>query len=50
MTRVSSAQIPQASLNQISRAQLELIEAARQSSEQTRATDLKGYGRSGQIR
>jgi flagellar hook-associated protein 3 FlgL len=48
MTRVSSAQIPQASLNQLSRAQLELIEAARQSSEQTRATDLKGYGRSGQ--
>jgi flagellar hook-associated protein 3 FlgL len=48
MTRVSSAQIPQASLTHLSRAQLELIEAARQSSEQTKAIDLKGYGRSGQ--
>ena len=42
MTRVSSAQIPAASLSHLSKAQLELIEAARQSSEQTRATDMKG--------
>jgi flagellar hook-associated protein 3 FlgL len=48
MTRISSAQIPQASLSHLSRAQLELVEAARQSSEQTRATDLKGYGREAQ--
>jgi flagellar hook-associated protein 3 FlgL len=37
-----------ASLADLSRAQRELIEAARQSSAQTRATDLKGYGREAQ--
>jgi flagellar hook-associated protein 3 FlgL len=48
MTRISSAQIPLASLSDLSRAQRELVEAARQSSAQTRATDLKGYGREAQ--
>ena len=37
-----------ASLGDIGRAQQELVEAARQSSAQTRATDLKGYGREAQ--
>jgi flagellar hook-associated protein 3 FlgL len=48
MTRISSAMIPSASLADISRAQQELVEAARQSSAQTRASDLKGYGREAQ--
>lgn len=48
MTRISSAMIPMASLADISRAQQELVEASRQSSAQTRATDLKGYGREAQ--
>ena len=48
MTRISSAMIPMASLGDIGRAQQELVEAARQSSAQTRATDLKGYGREAQ--
>jgi flagellar hook-associated protein 3 FlgL len=48
MTRISSAMIPMASLGDLSRAQRELVEAARQSSAQTRATDLKGYGREAQ--
>jgi flagellar hook-associated protein 3 FlgL len=48
MNRISSAMIPMASLADLSRAQRELIEAARQSSAQTRATDLKGYGREAQ--
>lgn len=48
MTRISSAMIPMASLSDISRAQQELVEASRQSSAQTRATDLKGYGREAQ--
>lgn len=48
MARISSAMIPASSLADISRAQQQLVEAARQSSSQTRATDLKGYGRESQ--
>ena len=48
MARISSAMIPSASLADISRAQQQLVEAARQSSAQTRASDLKGYGREAQ--
>lgn len=48
MTRISSAMIPAASMADLSRAQQELVEAARQSSAQTRAKDLKGYGREAQ--
>ena len=48
MVRISSAMIPSASLADISRAQQDLVEAARQSSAQTRASDLKGYGREAQ--
>lgn len=48
MTRVSSAMIPMSSLVDLSRAQQELVEAGRQSSEQTRANDLKGFGRDAQ--
>ena len=48
MTRVSSAMIPAASLADLQRAQHELVEAGRQSSAQTRANDLKGYGREAQ--
>ena len=48
MARISSAMIPSASLADISRAQQQLVEAARQSSAQTRANDLKGYGREAQ--
>ena len=44
MTRISSAQIPAASLADIAKAQQQLVEAARQSSAQTKADDLKGYG------
>src|SRR5262245_50970621 len=48
MPRISSAMIPMAALGDLSRAQRELVEAARQSSAQTKATDLKGYGREAQ--
>lgn len=48
MARISSAMIPASSLADISRAQQQLVEAARQSSSQTKATDLKGYGRESQ--
>ncbi len=48
MTRISSAMIPASSLASLSKAQQSLVEAARQSSAQTRATDLKGYGREAQ--
>lgn len=48
MARISSAMIPAASLADIARAQQQLVEAARQSSAQTRASDLKGYGREAQ--
>ena len=48
MTRVSSAMIPASSLADLQRAQQELVEAGRQSSAQTRANDLKGYGREAQ--
>jgi flagellar hook-associated protein 3 FlgL len=48
MTRISSAMIPMSSMSDIARAQRELVEAGRQSSSQTRANDLKGYGREAQ--
>lgn len=48
MSRISSAMIPMSSMADIAKAQQELVEAARQSSAQTRATDLKGYGREAQ--
>jgi flagellar hook-associated protein 3 FlgL len=48
MSRISSAMIPMSSLADLSRAQQQLIEAARQSSAQTKATDLKGYAREAQ--
>lgn len=48
MTRISSSMIPSAALADIGRAQRELVEAARQSSAQTRSHDLKGYGREAQ--
>ncbi|MDZ4760459.1 MAG: flagellin [Alphaproteobacteria bacterium] len=48
MNRISSAMIPAASLSDLSRAQRSLVEAARQSSAQTKANDLKGYGREAQ--
>jgi flagellar hook-associated protein 3 FlgL len=43
--RISSAMIPQSALANISLAQQQLVEAARQSSAQTNATDMMGYGR-----
>ncbi len=48
MSRISSAMIPMSSMSDIAKAQMELVEAARQSSAQTRANDLKGYGREAQ--
>lgn len=48
MDRVSTSQIPSSSLADLSRAQRAVIEAARQSSAQTKANDLKGYGRQAQ--
>ena len=48
MSRISSAMIPTSSMSDIAKAQQELVEAARQSSAQTRANDLKGYGREAQ--
>jgi flagellar hook-associated protein 3 FlgL len=48
MNRISSAMIPAASMLDLQRAQASLVEAARQSSAQTKATDLKGYGREAQ--
>ncbi len=48
MDRISTAMIPAGSLGDLQRAQRELVEAARQSSAQTRASDLKGYGREAQ--
>ena len=39
LRRISSAMIPMSSLSDLSRAQQQLIEAARQSSAQTKATD-----------
>jgi flagellar hook-associated protein 3 FlgL len=48
MTRISSAQIPATSLAHLSKAQRDVVEAARQSSAQTKANDLKGYGREAQ--
>src|ERR1700754_4099299 len=43
--RISSAMIPLSALANISLAQQQLVEAARQSSAQTNATDMMGYGR-----
>jgi flagellar hook-associated protein 3 FlgL len=48
MTRIATASIPQSALADIGRAQMSLAEAARQSSAQTKADDLKGYGREAQ--
>ncbi len=48
MDRVSSSMIPMSALTDLSKAQRTLVEAARQSSAQTRAEDLKGYGREAQ--
>jgi flagellar hook-associated protein 3 FlgL len=48
MSRISSAMIPSGSMADLQRAQRELVEAARQSSAQTKASDLKGYGREAQ--
>lgn len=48
MARISSAMIPASSMADLARAQQQLVEAARQSSAQTRANDLKGYGREAQ--
>lgn len=48
MSRISSAMIPNSSMADLQRAQRSLVEAARQSSAQTRASDLKGYGREAQ--
>lgn len=48
MDRISSLMIPQAALGDLSRTQRSLVEAARQSSAQTRAEDVKGYGREAQ--
>lgn len=48
MQRISTSMIPAGSLADLQRAQRELVEAARQSSAQTRASDLKGYGREAQ--
>ncbi len=48
MSRISSAMIPSSSMADLQRAQRSLVEAARQSSAQTRASDLKGYGREAQ--
>lgn len=48
LDRVSTAQIPSASLADLAKAQRDVIEAARQSSAQTKADDLKGYGRQAQ--
>ncbi len=42
--RISSAMIPLSALANISLAQQQLVEAARQSSAQTKATDMMGYG------
>ncbi|MEZ5936982.1 MAG: flagellin [Hyphomonadaceae bacterium] len=48
MSRISSAMIPMSALSDLSRAQQELVEASRQSSAQTKASDMKGYGRQAQ--
>lgn len=48
MNRISSAMIPGTAMANLARAQMELVEAARQSSAQTKATSLKGYGRESQ--
>lgn len=48
MTRIASAMIPQSAMSDLGRAQQTLAETARQSASQTRASDLKGYGREAQ--
>lgn len=48
MDRVSSAMIPMSALADLGKSQRSLVEAARQSSAQTKADDLKGYGREAQ--
>jgi flagellar hook-associated protein 3 FlgL len=48
MNRISSAMIPLSAMGDLAKAQRTLVETARQSSAQTRANDLKGYGREAQ--
>lgn len=48
MNRVSSSMIPMSALADLSKSQRALVEAARQSSAQTKADDLKGFGREAQ--
>lgn len=48
MDRVSSSMIPMSALADLSKSQRALVEAARQSSAQTKANDLKGFGREAQ--
>lgn len=48
MTRIATAMIPMSALADLSRAQRDLVEASRQSSAQTKADDVKGYGREAQ--
>jgi len=48
MTRIASAMIPQSAISDLGRAQYSLAEASRQSASQTKASDLKGYGREAQ--
>jgi flagellar hook-associated protein 3 FlgL len=48
MTRIASALIPHSAISDLGRAQTTLAEAARQSASQTKASDLKGYGREAQ--
>lgn len=45
MTRIASAMLPQSAISDLGRAQSSLAEASRQSASQTKANDLKGYGR-----
>src|SRR5579871_4309639 len=42
--RISSAMIPLSAIANLSQAQQQLVEASRESSAQTKADDLKGYG------
>lgn len=48
MDRISTAMIPASALANLAKAQQTLVEASRQSSAQTKANDLKGYGREAQ--
>lgn len=48
MNRIASAMIPTSAISDLGRAQQSLAEASRQSASQTKASDLKGYGREAQ--